>query len=40
MLALSDVAVRDLKPKSKAYKVSDSDGLYLLNILPGQSIGA
>src|ERR1700693_1157475 len=28
-MALTDVAVRNAKPKKKAYKVSDSGGLYL-----------
>ena len=28
-MALTDVAVRNAKPKKKAYKVSDAGGLYL-----------
>jgi hypothetical protein len=29
-MALSDVAVRNAKPREKEYKLSDSGGLYLL----------
>jgi hypothetical protein len=29
---LTDITVRQAKPKDKAYKISDSGGLYLLGV--------
>ena len=35
-MALTDTAIRNAKPKAKAYKIADSQGLYLL-VNPGGS---
>ncbi|MGC4250788.1 MAG: Arm DNA-binding domain-containing protein [Sphingobium sp.] len=35
-MALTDTAVRNAKPKSKPYKITDGQGLYLL-VNPGGS---
>ena len=36
---LTDIQVRTAKPKEKDYKLSDSDGLFLLVASPGVSAG-